>query len=95
MDIADWGPFVATFDKNGNLHIYNYIEKTLNLIYKFHNTGSQIIWLPCNVNISFFLFSLNNFNSFNYFIKILLKKLIRLKKQAQHLYVLLKMVLLE
>lgn len=50
MDTADWGPFVATLDRNGNLHIYNYIEKKLDLIYKFYDTSSQVIWLPCKVN---------------------------------------------
>ncbi|XP_043512128.1 cilia- and flagella-associated protein 44 isoform X2 [Frieseomelitta varia] len=49
MDIADWGPFVATLDKNGNLHIYNYIEKELSLIHKFYDTSRQVIWLPCKI----------------------------------------------
>ncbi|XP_068986815.1 cilia- and flagella-associated protein 44 isoform X3 [Bombus flavifrons] len=49
MDTADWGPFVATLDRNGNLHIYNYIEKKLDLIYKFYDTSSQVIWLPCKI----------------------------------------------
>ncbi|KAK1137227.1 hypothetical protein K0M31_001748 [Melipona bicolor] len=49
MDIAEWGPFVATLDKNGNLHIYNYIEKELSLIHKFYDTSRQVIWLPCKI----------------------------------------------
>ncbi|CAK9822070.1 Cilia- and flagella-associated protein 44 [Anthophora retusa] len=49
MDIADWGPFVATLDRSGNLHIYNYIEKKLILVYKFYDNGSQVIWLPCKI----------------------------------------------
>ncbi|XP_076749592.1 cilia- and flagella-associated protein 44 [Xylocopa sonorina] len=49
MDVADWGPFVATLDKSGNLHIYNYIEKKLILVYKFYDTGSQLIWLSCEI----------------------------------------------
>lgn len=86
MDTADWGPFVATLDKNGNLHIYNYIEKKLNLIYKFYDTSSQVIWLPCKVN--YFILFLNVSYKY-YFIEMF-----RLKKQVQHSYVLLKMVLL-
>nr|XP_012143308.1 PREDICTED: cilia- and flagella-associated protein 44 isoform X1 [Megachile rotundata] len=49
MDTADWGPFVATLDRNGNLHIYNYIEKKLSFIHKFHDIGSQVIWFPCKI----------------------------------------------
>ncbi|XP_017757877.1 PREDICTED: uncharacterized protein LOC108549132 [Eufriesea mexicana] len=49
MDITDWGPFIATLDKSGNLHIYNYIEKKLNLVYKFYDIGCQVIWLPCKI----------------------------------------------
>ncbi|XP_015431042.1 PREDICTED: uncharacterized protein LOC107187452 [Dufourea novaeangliae] len=47
MDAADWGPFVATLDKHGQLHVYNYIEKKLVLVYTFRDNGSQVIWLPC------------------------------------------------
>lgn len=53
MDTADWGPLVATLDKSGRLHIYNYLEKRLQVIYKFSDKGCQVIWLPCEVNISF------------------------------------------
>ncbi|XP_029043385.1 cilia- and flagella-associated protein 44 isoform X1 [Osmia bicornis bicornis] len=49
MDVADWGPFLATLDKNGNLHIYNYIEKKLNITHKFNDIGSQVIWFPCKI----------------------------------------------
>lgn len=87
MDIADWGPFVATLDKNGNLHIYNYIKKELSLIHKFYDTSRQVIWFPCKVNY-FFLF-VNDLYKY-YFIEMF-----RLKKRVQHLCALLKMVLLE
>lgn len=50
MDIAVWGPFVATLDKSGRLHIYNYMEKKLKVVHKFHDVGSQVIWFPCEVN---------------------------------------------
>ncbi|XP_026674087.1 uncharacterized protein LOC108630687 isoform X2 [Ceratina calcarata] len=49
MDTADWGPFVATLDSYGNLHIYDYIGKKLILIHKFRDRGSQVVWLPCEV----------------------------------------------
>ncbi|CAL7949001.1 unnamed protein product [Xylocopa violacea] len=49
MDVADWGPFVATLDKSGNLHIYNYIEKKLIVIHKFYDAGCQMIWLSCEI----------------------------------------------
>ncbi|XP_076177015.1 cilia- and flagella-associated protein 44 isoform X2 [Ptiloglossa arizonensis] len=46
MDIAVWGPFVATLDQSGQLHIYNYIEKKLNVVHIFHDIGTQVIWFP-------------------------------------------------
>lgn len=50
MDNATWGPFVATFSKAGQLHIYNYIKKKLILVHKFNDIGSQVVWFPCQVN---------------------------------------------
>ncbi|KAG5315180.1 CFA44 protein, partial [Acromyrmex insinuator] len=47
MDNATWGPFVATLSKTGQLHIYNYLEKKLILAYQFNDTGSQVVWFPC------------------------------------------------
>ncbi|XP_050459149.1 cilia- and flagella-associated protein 44 isoform X3 [Cataglyphis hispanica] len=49
MDCATWGPFIVTLGKAGQLHIYNYIEKRLILVYNFNDIGSQIIWFPCQI----------------------------------------------
>ncbi|XP_011056677.1 PREDICTED: cilia- and flagella-associated protein 44, partial [Acromyrmex echinatior] len=49
MDNATWGPFVATLSKTGQLHIYNYLEKKLILAYQFNDTGSQVVWFPCQI----------------------------------------------
>ncbi|XP_076637400.1 cilia- and flagella-associated protein 44 isoform X1 [Colletes latitarsis] len=49
MDVAVWGPFVASLDENGQLHIYNYIEKKLNVVHSFHDLGTQVIWFPCEI----------------------------------------------
>ncbi|XP_076222298.1 cilia- and flagella-associated protein 44 [Nomia melanderi] len=46
MDKANWGPFIASLDKSGQLHIYNYVEKKLIVVYMFHDKGSQVVWLP-------------------------------------------------
>lgn len=67
MDCATWGPFIVTLGKAGQLHIYNYIEKRLILIYNFNDIGSQIIWFSCQVKISLsnlliYLFSIKYFN---------------------------------
>ncbi|XP_046813293.1 cilia- and flagella-associated protein 44 isoform X2 [Vespa crabro] len=50
MDVAQWGPFVATIGIDGRLHIYNYAEKKLILIYHFRDSGKQVIWLPCKID---------------------------------------------
>ncbi|KAI4496377.1 hypothetical protein M0804_000187 [Polistes exclamans] len=50
MDVADWGPFVATIDITGRLHIYNYTEKKLILTYHFRDSGKQVIWIPSKVD---------------------------------------------
>ncbi|XP_053983869.1 cilia- and flagella-associated protein 44 [Hylaeus volcanicus] len=50
MDTAEWGPFVATLDETGQLHIYDYIEKKLNVVHTFHDIGTQIVWLPCKID---------------------------------------------
>ncbi|XP_076234530.1 cilia- and flagella-associated protein 44 isoform X2 [Calliopsis andreniformis] len=49
MDGAVWGPFIATLDKSGQLHIYNYMEKKLYIVHNFHDVGSQVIWFPCEI----------------------------------------------
>ncbi|XP_076666446.1 cilia- and flagella-associated protein 44 isoform X2 [Andrena cerasifolii] len=49
MDAAVWGPFVATLDKSGRLHVYDYIAKKLIVVHKFHDVGSQVIWIPCKI----------------------------------------------
>ncbi|KYN22810.1 WD repeat-containing protein 52 [Trachymyrmex cornetzi] len=49
MDNATWGPFVATLSKTGQLHIYNYLEKKLILAHQFNDTGSQVVWFPCQI----------------------------------------------
>ena len=51
MDVATWGPFVATCGEDGRLHIYNYLAKKLILVHKFRDKGSKVIWFPCSVNI--------------------------------------------
>lgn len=56
MDYATWGSFVVTLGKAGQLHIYNYIEKRLILVHNFYDIGSQVIWFPCQVKISNYLF---------------------------------------
>ncbi|XP_047346720.1 cilia- and flagella-associated protein 44 isoform X1 [Vespa velutina] len=50
MDVAQWGPFVATIGIDGRLHIYNYAKKKLILIYHFRDSGKQVIWLPCKID---------------------------------------------
>ncbi|XP_015185345.1 PREDICTED: cilia- and flagella-associated protein 44 [Polistes dominula] len=50
MDVADWGPFVATIDIAGHLHIYNYTEKKLILTYHFRDSGKQVIWIPSKID---------------------------------------------
>ncbi|KAL2733263.1 cilia- and flagella-associated protein 44 isoform X1 [Vespula maculifrons] len=50
MDVAQWGPFVATIGIDGRLHIYNYAEKKLILIYHFRDPGKQVIWFPCKID---------------------------------------------
>lgn len=55
MDVAQWGPFVATIGIDGRLHIYNYAEKKLILIYHFRDSGKQVIWLPCKVSYLLFI----------------------------------------
>ncbi|KYN07248.1 WD repeat-containing protein 52 [Cyphomyrmex costatus] len=49
MDNAKWGPFVTTISKTGQLHIYNYLEKKLILAHQFNDTGSQVVWFPCQI----------------------------------------------
>nr|XP_033337675.1 cilia- and flagella-associated protein 44 [Megalopta genalis] len=49
MDIADWGPYIATIDESGQLHVYNDIEKKLIVGHRFRDSGSQVVWLPCKV----------------------------------------------
>ncbi|KYN44488.1 WD repeat-containing protein 52 [Trachymyrmex septentrionalis] len=49
MDSATWGPFVATLSKTGQLHIYNYLKKKLILTHQFNDTGSQVVWFPCQI----------------------------------------------
>ncbi|KAI4492234.1 hypothetical protein M0802_009924 [Mischocyttarus mexicanus] len=50
MDVADWGPFVATIDIAGRLHIYNYAEKKLIVTYHFRDSGKQVVWLPSKID---------------------------------------------
>ncbi|XP_076652358.1 cilia- and flagella-associated protein 44 isoform X2 [Halictus rubicundus] len=50
MDTAVWGPFVSTIDESGQLHIYNYITKRLIVVHRFHDSGSQVVWLPCEAD---------------------------------------------
>ncbi|XP_015588735.2 uncharacterized protein LOC107264707 [Cephus cinctus] len=49
MDVATWGPFVATIGRDAHLHIYNYFDKTLILVHKFCDIGSKVVWFPCGV----------------------------------------------
>ncbi|XP_023287600.1 uncharacterized protein LOC105700070 isoform X2 [Orussus abietinus] len=49
MDVADWGPFVATCGTDGRLHIYNYFEKKLILVHYFHDVGNKVVWFPTTV----------------------------------------------
>ncbi|XP_029161342.1 cilia- and flagella-associated protein 44 isoform X2 [Nylanderia fulva] len=49
MDCTTWGPFIVTLSKIGQLHIYNYIKKRLILAHNFDDSGSQIIWFPCQI----------------------------------------------
>jgi len=53
MANATWGPFIATLSKTGQLHIYNYLKKKLILTYQFNDTGSQVVWFPCQVKVGF------------------------------------------
>lgn len=50
MDNTTWGPYIATLGKAGQLHVYNYIEKRLIVVYKFNDIGSKLVWLPCHVS---------------------------------------------
>ncbi|XP_076298900.1 cilia- and flagella-associated protein 44 isoform X2 [Lasioglossum baleicum] len=50
MDTAVWGPFVTTIDGSGQLHIYNYIRKKLIVVHRFRDSGSQVVWLPCEAD---------------------------------------------
>lgn len=49
MDVADWGPYAATIDADGHMHVYDYREKSLRLRQKFRDKGSCILWLSPSV----------------------------------------------
>ncbi|XP_008204820.1 cilia- and flagella-associated protein 44 isoform X2 [Nasonia vitripennis] len=52
MDVADWGPYVATIGQDGCVHLYDYQKKNLVLTHQFRDNGCCIIWLPCSVEPS-------------------------------------------
>ncbi|KAG7187866.1 hypothetical protein KM043_013850, partial [Ampulex compressa] len=52
MAASDWGPYIASLDITGLLHIYNITTRNLIIRHKFHDIGSNLLWLPISVDPS-------------------------------------------